>query len=116
MTPLEMELLKTAWPWIWSAMLAGAGLYLRSLNGQLSKICESLREFSRDVARIEKEMMETKGATQHKLDTIIGATNARLSTIETICQAQHGVQFKRRADDHKNEWAQTSDVAGNSWV
>lgn len=112
MTPFELELFKTFWPWMWTGMLGAAGIYLKASSAKLTRICAAMDAFAKDVNRIEKEMLETKGATQHKLDTLIGATNTRLSTIETVCQAQHGVQFKRRAEDNVGAWAQTSDIQG----
>ena len=114
MTPMEMELLKTAWPWIWSAMLAGAGLYLRSLNGQLTKICDSLRDFSKDVARIEKEMAEDRASTRHRLDRLVGEADTRITRIEAVCEAQHGISMNRRAGDAKTiNWAHDSDISGD---
>jgi len=44
-------------------------------------------------------------------------THARLVGIETVCEQQHGVTFRRRHTDHGNNWAHDSDIMGpTSWA
>ncbi len=125
MTPMELELLKTAWPWIWSGrlvlcstLLAGAWMYLKSLNSKLEGICKALSGFSNDVTRIEKEMIENRSETRHRLDRLIGESDARISRIEAVCATQHGINMgsmnRRSTDTHTVNWAQDSDIRGNA--
>ena len=111
MSPLETQILITAWPWIWSGILGAGAWWIRQQNARLSSICAALDQFRIDIDRIEKEMAQDRMVSAHKLDRLIGATNARLVGIETVCQAQHGITLRRRQSDHLDEaWAQDSDI------
>jgi hypothetical protein len=114
MTPLEKELLETAWPYVWTGMLAVAGWFLRSQAKRLETICDSLREFSKDVARIEKEMAEDRAGNRHRIDRLIGESDARIGRIEAVCETQHGIALNRRSTDTRPiSWAHESDISGD---
>lgn len=114
MTPFELELVKTAWPWVWAALLSGAGFYLRSLNKQLASIGDALTQFRADVAKVEKDLTADRLETRHRIDRLIGDSDARLSRIEAVCEVQHGLSPNRRAGDPKPiNWAYTSDISGD---
>lgn len=115
MTPFELELLKTAWPWVWAALLGGAGFYLKALNRQIGSIVDSMKQFREDVVRIEKEIAADRMENRHRIDRLIGDSDTRLSRIEAVCETQHGLNFNRRAGDPKPvHWARDSDVSGNT--
>jgi hypothetical protein len=115
MTPFEKELLETAWPYVWTGMLAVAGIFLRSQSKRLDSICASLKQFQDDVVRIEKAMAEDRSANRHRIDVLIGSSDSRISRIEAVCDAQHGTGRNRRAtDSHNIHWAQASDVQGSN--
>lgn len=114
MTTFELELLKTAWPYIWTGMLGIAGWFIRSQATRLDKICESLGKFSQDVSRIEKEMASDRAENRHRIDRLIGDSDTRITRIEAVCETQHGITVNRRSTDSQPiHWAQTSDVSGN---
>ncbi len=114
MTPFEIELLKTAWPWVWAALLGGSGFYLKSLSKQLSAIVESLNRFKEDVVRIEKEMAADRLENRHRIDRLIGDSDTRISRIEAVCETKHGINPNRRSSDPRPiHWAHDSDIAGN---
>lgn len=115
MTPLERELLETAWPYVWTGMLGVAGIFIRAQAKRLDAICAALKAFQGDVVRIEKAMAEDRAANRHRIDVLIGSSDARISRIEAVCDAQHGTGRNRRSTDTNNiHWAQASDVQGNS--
>ena len=116
MSPFETQILVTAWPWIWSGILGAGAWWLREQNARLSSICRALDEFREDIDRIEKEMADDRLTNRHHLDRLLGATLARFTGIEAVCQAQHGVTFARRSTDRglDDSWAQDSDILSGS--
>jgi len=119
MTPLERELLETAWPYIWTGMLTGITLFIKSKAKEqatrLDSICSSLKAFQDDIVRIEKAMASDRAENRHRIDVLIGASDARISRIEAVCDSQHGTGQNRRATDKASiHWAQASDVQGSS--
>ena len=118
MTPFEKELLETAWPYIWTGMITGITLFIKSKAKEqatrLASICSSLKAFQEDVVRIEKAMATDRADKQHRLDVLIGESNARLSALEAGCDLLHGSGRNRRASDkHDVHWAQASDIKGD---
>jgi hypothetical protein len=114
MTPFEIELLKTAWPYLWTGMLGVAGWFIRNQANRLGAISASLNTFAEDVDRIEKEMLVDRAENRHRLDRLIAASDVRLSRIETGCEAQHGIVTlgRRSTDAIKQNWAHDSDISG----
>jgi hypothetical protein len=119
LTPLELELLESAWPYIWTGMLAGITMFIKSKakeqNARLDSICDSLKLFQKDVVRIETAMAADRADNRHRIDVLIGSSDARISRIEAICDTQHGTSMNRRSTDvHPIHWAQASDVQGSN--
>lgn len=108
MTPLQIELLQIAWPPIWTCLLAAAGWWQRQQMARLNAISETLDQFRVDVEQIKREIATDRSDDRHRLDKLIGATNARFTAIESCCSIYHGAK-NRRATDPEN-WAQTSDL------
>ncbi len=118
MTPFESEMLQTAWP-VLSSVLGGAAVwYLKTLSKSLSDLAQALDALKQHIAKVENEiktdLSEFKRENQHRLDRIIGNSNARMGKIETVCSMQHGVTFRRRAGDLDPDWSQDSDVSGDN--
>jgi hypothetical protein len=114
MSPLEKELVETAFPYLWTGMLAVAGWFIRCQAKRLESICESLRQFARDISRIEKEMADDRAENRHRVDRLIGESDARIGRIEAVCETQHGINLSRRATDSRPiHWAHDSDIAGD---
>ena len=114
MTQFEIDLLKTLWPYIWTGILGAGAWFLRSQSSRLDKICEAMNAFNDDVERIEKAMAEDRSETRHRLDRLIGDSDARIGRIEAVCETQHGVSPNRRATDLRPiNWAHDSDIRGN---
>lgn len=112
MTPFEIDLLKTAWPYIWTGILSAGAWFLRSQSARLDKICVAMNAFNSDVSRIEADLQAQRADTMHRLDTLIGAVNSRVGKIETVCEMQHGINLRRSGDRAAAAWAQTSDFKG----
>lgn len=112
MSPLGIELLSLFWPGISAALLGGAAYVWRQQAAHLNGIFKALEQFRSDVDRIERDFADHRVAVTHKLDRVIGMTHARLVGIETVCEQQHGVNFRRRHTDHGNNWAHDSDIMG----
>ena len=114
MTPFENELLKTLWPYIWTGILGSGAWFLRSQSERLSSIAKALHEFGVELARVEKQMAEDRADNRHRLDRLIGDSDARIGRIEAVCETQHGVSPNRRATDLRPiNWAHDSDIRGN---
>lgn len=115
MTPFEVELLKSLWPYIWTGILGAGAWFLRTQNARLEAISKSLHEFGIELARVEKQMLDDRADARHRLDRLIGESEARLARIEAVCDTQHGTGFGRRSGDPRPiHWAHDSDVTGNS--
>ena len=117
MSPFEIELLKTLWPYVWTGMLGVAGWFLRSQANRLDSICKSMGEFAEDVDRIEKQMIEDRAENRHRLDRVIGASDARISRIEAGFEVSRGdLILGRRATDARGNWAHDSDISGTAKI
>jgi hypothetical protein len=114
MSPLGVELLSLFWPGISAALFGGAAYFWRQQAARLDGISKALDQFRGDVDRIERDFAEHRIAVTHKLDRVIGMTHARLVGIETVCEQQHGVTFRRRHTDVGNNWAHDSDILGGN--
>ncbi len=114
MSPLGVELLSLFWPGISAALLGGAAFFWRQQTAHLNGISKALDQFRSDVDRIERDFADHRIAVTHKLDRVIGMTHARLVGIETVCEQQHGVTFRRRHTDTGANWAQDSDILGGN--
>lgn len=112
MSPIGIELLSLFWPGISAALLGGAAYFWRQQAARLDGISKTLDQFRSDVDRIERDFADHRVSVTHKLDRVIGMTHARLVGIETVCEQQHGVTFRRRHTDHGNNWAHDSDIMG----
>lgn len=114
MTPFELELLRTVWPYVWTAILGAGTWFLRAQNARLEAISKTLGEFGAELARVEKQMLADRAEHQHRIDRVIGDADARISRIEAVCETQHGQALNRRSGDIRPiNWAHDSDVAGN---
>ena len=114
MTPLEKELLETAWPYVWTGMLGVAGFFLRSLSKRLDSITVALSKFKDDVIRIEKDMAADRADNRHRIDRLIGDSDSRIGRIEAVCETQHGFELRRRSTDTRPiNWAHESDISGD---
>lgn len=108
MTPLETDLLQIAWPTIWSGLLGVAVWWQRLLMAQLNSIRAALDEFREDVEQIKRDIAQDRADDRHRIDKLIGASNARFTAIESCCSIYHGVKNRRSTD--QESWAQTSDL------
>jgi len=120
MTPFEAELLQSTWPILSSALggvaVALGGLavwYLKTLSKSQSDISASLASMKDRMSNVEvqikTDLAEFKQQVQHRIDRVIGHTDARMGNMETKCSMQHGMPLRRRSED----WAQESDVSGD---
>ena len=108
MTSLQLELLQLAWPTVWTCLLAGAGWWQRQQMAQIAAIKATLDKFRADDDEFKKEIAQDRADARHRLDKLIGATNARFTAIESCCAIYHGVKTRRSTDPEN--WAQTSDL------
>jgi hypothetical protein len=108
MSPLATELIQLFWPAIWSGLLGAAALWQRAQMARLDSICRTLEDFKVDVQIIKGEIASDREKERHRIDTLIGATNARFAAIESGCAIYHGTKHRRVTDPE--DWAQTSDV------
>lgn len=114
MTPFELDLLRTVWPYLWTGILGAGTWFLKAQNARLDAISKALSDFSAELARVEKQLMETRADHQHRIDKLIGDADARISRIEAVCETQHDQVLRRRSTDARPvHWAQTSDINGN---
>lgn len=114
MTPFELDLLRTVWPYVWTGLLGAGTWFLRMQNARLEAISKTLSEFGAELTRVERQMLETRADHQHRIDKIIGDADARISRIEAVCETQHGQLSSRRASDTRSiHWARDSDINGN---
>ncbi|MBL8254669.1 MAG: hypothetical protein JNJ76_13830 [Candidatus Competibacter sp.] len=113
MTPFEIDLLRTVWPYLWTLIIGSGTWFLRAQNRRLESIATTLAEFGAELRRVEKQMLEEKANLQHRLDRVIGDADARFSGIEATCEAQHGQLFRRASDSRPVNWAHDSDVRGS---
>lgn len=115
MTPFETELLKTLWPYLWTSILGAGAWFLRTQNARLESIAKALREFGIELSRVEKQMLDDRSEARHRIDRLIGESDARIGRIEAVCETQHGSVLGRRSGDARViNWAHDSDVNGNS--
>jgi isopentenyldiphosphate isomerase len=115
MTPFEIELLKAVWPAIWTAIMASGAWFLRTQNNRLDSIAKALHEFGIELARIEKQMLEDRSENRHRVDRLIGESDARIGRIEAVCETHHGAAPGRRSGDYRPiNWAHDSDVSGDA--
>ncbi len=117
MTPFELELLKSAWPFL-STTLTGLALwYLRSVNKSLDSLGASIGALKENINKVEKDittdLADFKAKSQHRFDRLLGEAESRIGKIEAVCELQHGLQLRRRSSDRPINWAQDSDVAGD---
>jgi hypothetical protein len=108
MSPLATELIQLFWPAIWSGLLGAAALWQRAQMAKLDSICRTLEGFKVEVQIIKGEIASDREKERHRIDTLIGATNARFAAIESGCAIYHGTKHRRVTDPE--DWAQTSDV------
>ena len=108
MTSLQIELLQLAWPTVWTCLLAGAGWWQRQQMAQIAAIKATLDQFRVDVEQIKREIAQDRADDRHRIDKLIGASNARFTAIESCCSIYHGVKNRRSTD--QESWAQTSDL------
>jgi len=125
MTPLEIDLLKLASPYIAAAFAGIAGLsvailkaYVGSIIRRLDATNAALSTFGQRLTAFETDMRnevaEIKQQTQHRSDVIAGNVAARLERIEGVCETQHGIRpMRRREDKTAADWLQSSDITGN---
>lgn len=109
MTPFETDLLKTVWPYIWTGIMGAGAWFLRSQSERLESISKSLHEFGVELARVEKQMIDDRSEARHRIDRLIGESDARIGRIEAVCQARHN---RRSGDPHEINWAHDSDIKG----
>lgn len=115
MTPFEIELLKAVWPAIWTAIMASGAWFLRTQNNRLDSIAKALHEFGIELARIEKQMLEDRAENRHRVDRLIGESDARIGRIEAVWETQYGATPGRRSGDYRPiNWAHDSDVSGDA--
>ena len=113
MTPIEVELLKTLWPYVWTGILGASTWFLKTQNARLKSIAKSLHEFSIELARVEKQMLDDRAEARHRIDRLIGESDARIGRVEAVCETQHGAAPGRRSGDYRHiNWAHDSDVLG----
>lgn len=112
MTPFELDLLRTVWPYLWTGILSAGAWFLRSQSARLDKICEAMNAFNDDVSRIEKAMSEDRSETRHRLDRLIGDADARIGRIEAVCELQHSLA-RRSTDQRPVNWAHDSNINGD---
>lgn len=113
MTPLEVELLKTLWPYVWTGILGASAWFLKTQNARLESIAKALHEFGIELGRVEKQMLDDRAEARHRIDRLIGESDARIGRIEAVCETQHGAAPGRRAGDYRPiNWAHDSDVSG----
>lgn len=114
MTPFEIELLKTIWPYVWTGILGAGAWFLRTQNTRLESIDKTLHEFGIELSRVEKQMLDDRSDARHRIDRLIGESDARIGRIEAVCETQHGSVLSRRSGDVRPiNWAHDSDVIGN---
>lgn len=115
MTPLEVELLKTIWPYLWTGILGAAAWFLKAQNARLESIAKDLHTFGVDLTRVEKQMLDDRAENRHRIDRLIGESDARIGRIEAVCATQHGGSMSRRSGDSRPiHWAHDSDISGGS--
>ena len=112
MTPFETELLKTLWPYLWTGILGAGAWFLRTQNARLESIAKALHEFGVELARVEKQMLDDRAESRHRIDRLIGESDARIGRIEAVCETQHGVPSRRSGDSRTIHWAHDSDING----
>ena len=108
MTSLQLELLQLAWPTVWTCLLAGAGWWQRQQMAQIAAIKATLDQFRVDVEQIKREIAQDRADDRHRLDKLIGASNARFTALESSCAIYHG--GKNRRSTYQENWAQESDL------
>lgn len=114
MTPFESELLKSAWPYLWTAILAAVSWFLKTQNQRLEAMQIDLHKLCEARERLERQLIEDRADTRHRIDRLIGDCDARITRIEAICEASTCKDRpSRRAGDLKPiNWAHDSDVFG----
>ncbi len=91
--------------------------YLKTLAKTMSSLAESMAAMKDHIAKVETEiktdLAEFKRESQHRLDQLIGRSDARMGKIETVCSMQHGTPMRRRSTDSVPDWGQDSDISGS---
>ncbi len=115
MTPLEVELLKTIWPYVWTGILGAAAWLMKSQNARLASIDDALHSFGGELSRVEKQMLEDRSVARQRIDRLIGEIDARVVRLEAVSEMQHESSVgRRRANDKPLSWEHESDVLGKS--
>jgi uncharacterized membrane protein YdbT with pleckstrin-like domain len=122
MTPLERELVTSAWPYVWAiigagavALFAVAKWYVNGHTAKLDSIITTMQKFQQDLMRIEKEMLQDRADHQHRIDRVVGDSNARFTRVEAAYETQSGIVplGRRSTDSRLVNWAYESDVRGD---
>lgn len=115
MTPFEIELLRTVWPYLWTGILGAGAWFLRAQNARLESISKALYEFGVELARVERQMLEDRAEHRHRIDRLIGEADSRIGRIEAVCETQHGQVLNRRSGDARAiNWAHDSNIDGTA--
>lgn len=115
MTPLEVELLKTIWPYVWTGILGAAAWLMKSQNARLESIDGALHSFGIELSRVEKQMLEDRSIARQRIDRLIGELDSRVVRLESIAEMQHEASGGRRHTVTKPiSWEHESDILGKS--
>lgn len=122
MTPFELQLLQTAWPYVWMlisvALPAGAGYFLRQQASRLTALTTAVQNLSEEIAKIDKQMALDRAAIRERMFKMAGQMGQRIAVLETQNDIQHPDGPRRRATDPKQElrWDVDSDVGSGIGV
>lgn len=116
MTQLELQLLQTAWPWIWGsislALPAAVGYYMRQQAEQLAGLAASVASLGAKFAELDKQLIEDRANMHQKLLKLSSEHGDRLTAIETENRLQHpGGLGRKSSDQHSTSWDVQSDNA-----
>ena len=115
MTQLESELLRSFWPYLWTAIMASVSWFLKTQNQRMEAMKIDLHKLCEARESLEKQMIEDRAATRHRIDRLIGDCDARITRIEAICDSstcKSGNPPRRSGDTKPVHWAHDSDVFG----
>jgi hypothetical protein len=93
MTPFELQLLQTAWPYVWMlisvALPAGAGYFLRQQASRLTALTTAVQNLSEEIAKIDKQMALDRAAIRERMFKMAGQMGQRIAVLETQNDIQH---------------------------
>jgi len=122
MTPFELQLLQTAWPWIWGsislALPAAVGYYMRQQAKQLAGLAGSVASIGAKFAELEKQLIEDHAILRQKMLKMDSEHKERITALETENRLHHPGGMFRRSSDQRPKWDEDSDlnIAGHGPV